>query len=193
MEQNNSSSKRAGKFQASAEATDKLTGTFQSGKLIEKVKVSEILPGENRGSGHTDVQFGLPVVQIISETGYKPNETLDPEQQGHFADDFSRSNPHAHQESAPKNKSRVIGVSYDTAVDTYPHHAKIVAPLRGMCTRSLMLIHRENVMIDITHDADLQHEGNVQHEAPFQDETTVKPFVKNMESEVPTELIKIGN
>ena len=180
MGQKNSTPKRADKFQGLGLVSMLLVGnvgSIQSSESDENFKVID----------------GLSREKTSSETRYKLNGTLDSEQQDYFADNFDRSNLYTQQESASENKSRVIGISYDTAFDTYPHHAKIVAPLRGMCTRSLMLIHGENVMIDVTHDADLQHEGNVQHEASFQDKPIVLRFIENMESDVPNELVKIEN
>ena len=170
--------KRAEKFRPPTEAREKLTGTFESGKLKEEV--GEISPGENRGSDHTDVQFGLPGVEVTSEVS-KPNETPNPDQQDYFTNTFNRSDPYRH---CSGNTARTVGVSSCTLFE-YPQSSRIVA-VHVACTRSLIL--KQTFMVQV---AELQNDGNGQNVAPIQVAPIVRPFFMNMEADVPFELVQI--
>lgn len=181
MEQKHSTTgpKRAEKFRPPAEAREKLIGTFESGKLKENV--GENSPGENRGSDHTDVQFGLPGVEVTLEVSNKPNETPNPDQQDYFTNTFNRSDPYRPHSG---NTAHVVGISSCTPIE-YPQASKIVA-VQVACTRSLII--KQNFMVQV---AELQNDGNGQNVAPIQVTPTVRPFFKNMEAEVPFELVQI--
>ena len=196
MGQKSSTPKGANKFQSPVEATNKHVGTFQSGIVNNKLKVSEIPARDDRGSGYVDTQFGLSREPVL---GHKPSTAPRPEQheRDYFADNFITPNAYPQQESTSGDTSCVIGVSYDydAAVNMYPRNARIIATLREACTRSLMLIPEQNIMIQATHEADFQYDAHVhvhdngQNEGLLQDKPIIRVFVENMEPDVPKELV----
>ena len=197
MGQKSSTSKRANKFQPSIEAKGKHVGTFHSGLDEKKIQVSEIPVGGDRGSGHVDTQFGLAREPVV---GHKQTATRDPEQQGwdYFADNFT-SNPYTQQESKPGDKKAcvVAGITYDyhRAIGAYPPDARIVAPLREarIDFGSLLIPEQNNIMTHTTYmyEANSQHDGYGRNEALLQDKPIIRCFVKNMEPDVPYELVTI--
>ena len=179
------------KFQPPVEAKDKHVGTFQSGIDNKNLKVGEIPVGDDRGSGHVDTQLGLSREPAV---GDKSTATPDPEQheRDYFANNFKRSDQYTQQESNYRAKACVIGLSYEKAVDMYPRDARIVASLREART-DFMLIPKQNIMVHGTYEADFQYNGHGQNDALLQDKPIIRCFVKNMEPDVPFELVKIEN
>ena len=184
---------KTSKFQTPVEAKDKHVGSFQSGTDKKELKVGEIPVGDDRGSGHVDTQLGLSREPAV---GHKSTATPDPVQheRDYFANNFTTSNPYTQQESKSGDKACVIGITYDysTAIGTYPQDARIVASLREART-DFILIPEQNVLVHATSEADFQYDGHGQNDALLSDKPIIRCFVKNMEPDVPFELVTIEN
>ena len=192
MGQRNSTQKPASKFQSPTEASNKHAGTFQGGKSKEIVTVGGPSFGSDRGCSSTITQYGTTEEQAIFETqGKEPSSKQD-----YFSDDVTASNLHPLLQgtctwgSNDHVRKTFLGTSGGCM---YPRDARVVAPLRGACTRSLMPILHLNVLIQASHEVDFEDNGIGLNEAPVQGERMVRFFVENMEDDVPTELVKIEN
>ena len=185
QKQPTATSKGAKKFQPPAEARGSLTGTFESGKLREKIGKNPPA-GEQRGSSHSDVQLGLPGVEVTSGTSNKLTEAPNPDQRNDFTDSLNRSDPYyGHQGGIISgNIARVVGLSCQSI--EYPEDTRIVA-VQAATTRSLIHVPKQNFMVQAV---EFQYDEN-QDVAPIRVESAVRCFFANMEADVPLELVQM--